>query len=82
MYILPQFKSLASNYINFKYFILKCVTILFIHNIYHTLENSHSLSTYELALEADCTEGYEIHRYNPVYYKWFYVSGVFPKDGI
>jgi hypothetical protein len=64
--ILPQFKSLASNYINFKYFILKCVTILLIHNIYHTLENSHSLSTYELALEADCTESCEIHTYNPV----------------
>ena len=41
------------------------------HNIYHTLENSHSLSTYELALEADCTEVYEIHRCKPVYYKWF-----------
>jgi hypothetical protein len=41
------------------------------HNIYQTLENSHSLSTYELVLEADCTEGYEIHRCNLGYYKWF-----------
>lgn len=71
MYILLQFTSLVSNYINFKYFILKCVIILLIHNIYHTSENSHSLSTYELALEADCTAGYEIHTGNSIYYKWF-----------
>lgn len=71
LYILPHYKSLGSNYINFKYFILKCVIILLIHNIYHTLANSHSLSTYELALEADCTEGYEMYRCKPIYYKRF-----------
>jgi len=34
-----------------------------------TLENSHILSTHKVLLAAECTEDYEIHRYNPLYYK-------------
>jgi len=54
-----------------KYSILRRVIILPVHNIYCTSENSPIFSTYELTLDADCTEDYEIHTCNPVSYKWF-----------
>jgi len=50
---------------------LRRVIILLVHNIYCISENSPIFSTYELALEADCTEVYEIHTCSPVFYKWF-----------
>ena len=44
--------------------------IWIIHNVHNTLENSHIFSTHKLALAAECTEDYKIHKCNKFYYKW------------
>ena len=44
--------------------------IRIIYNVHNILENSHMLSTHKLILAAECTEDYNIHRCNPLYYKW------------
>jgi len=55
--------AVLSQYNTFKY-------IWIIHNVHNTLENSHILSTHKLVLAAECTENCEIHKCNPLYYKW------------
>jgi len=72
----PSVHSVAflSHYKTFKYRWI-------IRNIYNTFENSHILSTHKLTLAAEYTEDYEIHRYNPLYYKRTSAWYVLPEGG-